>query len=136
MRLLFDSSAFIALEDKADACHAAAKSFFDGLTRTDRCVTTNYVIDETITRLRYAINWQAATAFADAIAKSRLFELVYIDAELDAAAVSVMKRYRDQRLSFTDCATIAVARAQRIDAVFAFDDDFRRVGLRTLPDSR
>lgn len=136
MRLLFDTSAFIALEDRADACHASAKRCFDGLTRADRCVTTNYVVDETITRLRYAIGWQAATVFADAILKSRLFEHVYVDADMEAAALSVMKRCRDQRLSFTDCATIAFARAQRIDAVFAFDEDFRKVGLRTLPDSR
>lgn len=134
MKILFDTSAFIALNDRKDSLHELARAQFDRLTRTDRCFTTNYVIDETITRLRYAIGHRAAVGFADAVFKGRLFTILYVDVDLEAAAVAVLKRYRDQRLSFTDCSTIAAAEANAVDALFAFADDFRKVGLRTIPE--
>lgn len=134
MKVLFDTSAFVAFEDRSEARHESARAFWNGLSANDRCLTTSYVIDETITRLRYLRGLREAVGFAEAISRSLLISTIWVDKELVAAGLAVLKKHRDQRLSFTDCVTIAVAKAERVDAIFAFDDDFRKVGLRTLPD--
>lgn len=133
MRLFVDTSAFIALHDRSDGRHIRAKTFYDTLTAADRLFTSNYVVDETITRLRYTIGRAAAVSFGEAILTGRLYEVVYVDADLEAEALRVLKRYKDKDLSFTDCTTVSFLAQRGLDAVFAFDEDFSRVGLRTLP---
>ncbi len=133
MRIFIDTSAFIALEDRSDARHARAKRFWETLVSSDRLVTSNYVVDETLTRLRYTVGPEAALAFAEAVLKSRLIAVRYVDREWEAAALALMRKFRDQRLSFTDCTSLAFMRAERFDAIFAFDDDFPRCGPRAVP---
>ncbi|MBI5239165.1 MAG: PIN domain-containing protein [Elusimicrobia bacterium] len=128
-----DTSAFVALEDRSDRLHAPARSFYESLTPADRLCTSNYVVDETVTRLRYTVGWQAAVDFAEAVLKSRLCGVVYVDADVERAALQVLKRFKDKRLSFTDCTSMALLARLRLDAVFAFDEDFARAGFRTLP---
>lgn len=135
MKILIDTGAFLALKDRSDRHHAAARRFFEGLGARDRLLTTSYVVDETITRLRYARGHKDALSFAESILSTRLIEVLYVDAALEGEALARFRRYSDQKLSFTDCVTIAAAHRQRADAVFAFDDDFRKVGLRTLPEA-
>lgn len=133
MKVFVDTSAFIALDDRSDSRHADAKDFYDALTASDRLFTSNYVVDEAITRFRYAVGHHAAVRFAEAILGSRLYEILYVDSDVEAGALQVLKRFRDKELSFTDCTTIALVQRHGLDAVFAFDDDFRKVGLRVAP---
>lgn len=133
MKLFLDTSAFIALEDRSESRHLHAKRYFEQLTVSDRLFTSSYVVDETITRLRYTIGAAAAMGFAETVLKGRLYSVLYIDARLEQAGLGVLKRFRDKKLSFTDCTTIALVQAERLDAVFAFDDDFAKVGLRVVP---
>ena len=61
-----DSGAWIALLARDDALHAAARAEYDRLTAAGTgLLTTNYVIDETATRLRYDAGLPAALAFRD-----------------------------------------------------------------------
>ncbi|MCX5795747.1 MAG: PIN domain-containing protein [Elusimicrobia bacterium] len=133
MKIFVDTSAFIALEDRSDVLHPRAKRFYETLTSADRLLTSNYVVDETITRLRYCVGCEAALAFADIILKSRLCSISYVDADLERAALQVMSRYKDKRLSFTDCVSMALMAELKADAVFAFDEDFAKAGFRMVP---
>ena len=133
MKLFLDTSAFVALEDRSERRHAQARAFYESLTPRDQLYTTNYVVDETVTRLRYTIGHAAAVTFAETVLKSRLFRIVYVDAELEKSALNVLRKYKDKRLSFTDCISIAAVERLRLDAVFAFDDDFVAVGLWAVP---
>ena len=133
MRLFVDTSAFIALEDRSERVHPPARAFFEQLTSADRLYTSNYVVDETITRLRYMVGHGPAVKFADAVLGGRLFSIAYIDADLEKAAVRVLKKFKDKKLSFTDCTSIALVEQQRLDGVFAFDDDFTSLGLNMFP---
>jgi len=133
LRLYFDTSAFIALNDRSDGRHPQAREFYETLTGADRLLTSNFVIDETVTRLRCTIGVGEALAFADAVLKGKLYSVLYVDQELERAALAVMKRFRDKRLSFTDCTTIALVQSRKLDAVFAFDDDFAKAGLPVVP---
>jgi predicted nucleic acid-binding protein len=45
-----------------------------------------------------------------------------------------MRKYADQRLSFTDCTTIALLEQLEIGQIFAFDEDFQKVGYHVVPE--
>lgn len=128
-----DTSAFVALEDRSDGKHDEARRFFESLRPADRLHTSNYVVDETVTRLRYTAGHGAAVAFAEAVLASRLFTIHYVDSQLEAAAVKILKRFKDKKLSFTDCTTMALLETAGLDAVFAFDEDFVAAGFRVVP---
>ena len=133
MRLFVDTSAFLALEDRSDRCYPKATDFYEKLTPRERLWTSSYVLDETITRLRYTLGHGPAVQFAEIFLASKLFHRVYVDADLERAAIGVLKKYKDKKLSFTDCITVAILHAEKLDGVFAFDEDFRSLGFQVFP---
>ncbi len=133
MKIFVDTGAFLALTDASDGLHSRAKIFYDSLTAGDRLFTSNYVVDETITRLRYTLGLSAAVSFAEAALKGRLFSVIYVDSDLEKTALALLKKYKDKKLSFTDCTSMAMASERNFDAVFAFDQDFKRTGFRMVP---
>ena len=69
--IFVDTGAWIALTDKSDHYHLEANQIYAALKqRNPRFVTTDYIIDETVTRLRYDANHQVAVTFLDSINRS------------------------------------------------------------------
>lgn len=61
-----DSGAWIALSELKDQKHGQAAAIFNQLRQqNERLLTTDYVIDETVTRLRYDRSHTTATKFLD-----------------------------------------------------------------------
>ncbi len=133
MRLFVDTGAFIALQDASDSHHLSAAGFLKTPPPACRFVTSNFVVDETITFLRRRAGYARAAAYADSMLQTRLFDVVTVDPAIERAALDVFKRFKDKELSFTDCVSIALVRSLRMDGVFGFDSDFRSVGLRLFP---
>ncbi|MBD0329014.1 MAG: PIN domain-containing protein [Thermoleophilia bacterium] len=102
----------------------------------DTLLTSNLVLAETATRLRYDGGLTAALMFRslveDAVGRSRL-AVRYSDAELDAQAWDVMEQYSDRALSFVDCVGAVTAREGRAAAVFGLDSDFSVLGFALEP---
>lgn len=102
----------------------------------DEILTSNLVLSETATRLRYDAGLRAALAFRDVIQDAMdvgRLTVRYADEELDRKACVLMERYSDQRLSFTDCAGAVVAREASAAAVFGLDSDFAVLGFALEP---
>jgi len=103
---------------------------------SDTLLTSNLVLAETTTRLRYDAGLPAAVAFRALIEEAvgaGLLTVRYADAELDARAWDVMERYADLTLSFVDCVSAATAREARAAAVFGLDADFSALGFALEP---
>ncbi len=135
--LYVDTGAFIALLWRRDRAHRRVGAHFTRLRAAgDLLVTSEPVIGETATRLRYDAGLQAALAFQrileDAIADGSL-RVREGDPRLRTAAFAVMARYADLRLSYADCVGAAVAREIRADALFGLDEDFRIMGFALEP---
>ncbi len=102
----------------------------------DALLTSNLVLAETATRLRYDAGLRAALSFralAEEAVSAGLLAVRYADAELDALAWEVMERYADQTLSFTDCVGAVTAREGRANSVFGLDADFSVLGFALEP---
>lgn len=133
MKVFVDTSAFVALVNRSDQNHGRAQEFFAGLKPADRLHTSNFILDETITRLRMTAGHRAALEFAEATYQSPLYAIHTIERVLEKKALEIFKKFRDKKLSFTDCTSFSLMRNMVLTEAFAFDEDFAAMGFRCLP---
>jgi uncharacterized protein len=137
--VVVDTGAWIALLSRADQHAAAATERYRDLSSGGvRLLTTNYIVDEAATRLRYGAGLDAALAYRrmldDSVKAGRL-RLHWVDETIEREAWRILEQYRDVTLSLTDATTAATARRTRIDEIFGFDRDFEALGLLVMPGS-
>jgi uncharacterized protein len=137
--VLVDTGAWIALLSRADQHATAATERYAELSaEAARLLTTNYVVDETATRLRYGAGLDAALAYRrmlDDSVKARRLRIAWIDETAEREAWRILEQHRDVALSLTDATTAVTARRSRIKEIFGFDRDFEALGLLVLPGS-
>ena len=134
--IFVDSGAWIALLNRRDRHHDDAVVILNNLGRQNvQLLTTDYVIDETVTWLRYRVSHPVAVQFFDLIGSSRatgVLTLVAIDRFLFQEAERLFRQYNTARLSFTDCTSFAVCQQYKISEAFAFDRHFPMIGITLL----
>ncbi len=130
MRLFVDTSAWLALNDRNDQYYskAVAKS---GEIKKHRIelVTSEYIMDESITLIRYRVSHQAAVTFGDSLLNSNIVRIEDVGAEERYKAWEMFKRYADKELSFTDCTSFILMKNLRLQKAFAFDEHFKQAGF-------
>ena len=102
-----DTWAWLVLSNHRDPAFSAVSTLrADAAGRAGAWITTDYVLDETLTRLFAAAPFLKARRFAEAIfeaSESGLVEIERITPERFQAAWELRLRYRDKpRISFTD----------------------------------
>lgn len=138
MRPVFvDTGAWIALAVRRDQLHASAATYARrlALARTP-LLTTNYVMLEAYTFIRYHYDHQKALAFDtilhNLIQTGRL-TVVWVTEEVHGRALDIFRTYGDQVFSVADCASFIVARDRKIREVFGFDRNFLTMGFILKP---
>lgn len=96
-------------------------------------MTTDYVLDETLTLLRSRISLAAATTFIDKLRGSKSVRTFWIDEALFEKAIAVFQKSAGKSWSFTDCTSFALIKDLSLSEAFAFDRHFREAGLRMYP---
>ena len=133
MKLFVDTSAWVAYADRDDRWHAAAKEAVTAsIGARVTFVTTDYVLDETITLLLYYASRRRAIDFGDNVFKSRQVKLVRVSEGIWEDAWQLFKRYDDKSWAFTDCTSFVVMRQMGLQQAFAFDRHFAQAGLESL----
>lgn len=134
--IFVDSGAWIALFNQRDQHHTDAHAIYNelGQQRT-QLLTTDYVFDETVTRLRYDAGYPAASGFLNFVERNEVTRDLVV-AKIDGTAFENAKRlfrqYSSERLSFTDCTSFIVCQTHGISAAFAFDRHFPIMGISLL----
>ena len=132
--IFVDTGAWYAPVDRADANHARATTWLAG--NSERLVTTDYVIDETLTLLRARGYGERANALGDRFFEdtAELVSVVYLTEHDIRRTWETFRRYRDKAWSFTDCSSKVVMERLGIATAFAFDQHFRQFGsIRIVP---
>ena len=130
MKLFVDTSAWLALNDKNDQHHKAALTKSDTIKRQKiELITSDYIIDETLTIIRYRVSHKAAVVFGDSLIGSNIVTILNIREEERFKAWTLFKRYGDKDFSFTDCTSFVLMKKLRIEKAFAFDDHFVQTGF-------
>jgi uncharacterized protein len=94
-------------------------------------VTTDFILDEVITRLRYDVGHSKAAEFLALIhsaVEGSALQIQRITENLWQQAEIVFLRYADVRLSFTDCTSFALLGVNHVDEVFGYDSHFEIMG--------
>lgn len=131
--VLLDTAFFKAHIDDKDDFHDKAKSIWVKISDSSyRCVTTNYIIDETVTLLRYKCNLSMALDFRIFFSQfAHMFDYVRISIEDEESAWHWFEK-EWKKLSFTDCTSFAVMKRLGIQEVATFDDHFKKAGFTVV----
>jgi len=97
-------------------------------------VTSDYVLDETLTLLRSRGYNRHALIFGLGLMSKQIARLLYLTPEDIAAAWDVFRRYSDKEWSFTDCTSKVIMERLGIDTALTFDHHIRQFGnVAVLP---
>ena len=128
-----DSSGFFALWDSGDEHHSAAVRLQKELVgKNCHFLTTEYVVDETVTLLRLRHSHTAASDFLDTIESSEALRVEWIGQERFYAAAALFRKHDDKEWSFTDCVSFVVMREHRLRDAFTADHHFKQAGFVVL----
>ncbi|MBA2431702.1 MAG: type II toxin-antitoxin system VapC family toxin [Chthoniobacterales bacterium] len=131
--VLVDSAGFFALWDATDQHHTAALRLQRELLRRGRrFLTTEYIVDETVTLLLVRHSHAAAADFLETIERSETLRLEWIGPERFHAASALFRKHSDKEWSFTDCVSFTTMRELRISEVLTTDRHFERAGFMPL----
>lgn len=132
--LFVDTAGWLMLADRADPDHEAARSARDGRLRAGGIlVSTDYVVDETLTLLRVRLGLDAAEEWWRRVESSDRILWERIDDLRAEKARAWFFRWRDKTFSFTDCTSFVVMRERRIRTALTSDRRFRQARLAILP---
>jgi uncharacterized protein len=128
-----DASFFFGLAAKRDIVHEDATRTFSGLLRANRqIVTTDYVLDETLTLVKARTNPATALALLDRIESSRAIAVEFIHPERYESAKLFFRKHADHGYSFTDCTSFVVMRDLGITEALTTDRHFVEAGFKAL----
>ena len=136
-RLFIDIGAWLALNNKRDKHHTdAVKANKDFLDKGYFYVTSEYVLDETFTLLRYDVGHKRSVEFGAEIKSLQEMEkirIVHINQDILGKAWEIFEKYFDKDFSFTDCTSFAAMVMLGINEAFSFDKHFEQYGFIRLP---
>jgi predicted nucleic acid-binding protein len=124
--IFVDTGAWYASLVPTDPNHAKAAAWLS--TNRSRLLTTDYVIDETLTLLRVRGERKRALLFGARLLSGELAEVHKITAADLTLAWETFERFDDKDWSFTDCTSRVVMRERGVTVAFAFDPHFRQFG--------
>lgn len=135
MKAIFaDTAGWVACADRRDQSHAECCAVRDGQLKEGKVlVTTDYVVDETLTLLRIRLGTAAARQWWETVSISPRVSIRGVDDEILIHARQWFFRYSDKDFSFTDCTSFAVMKREKIRAALTTDHHFIQAGFQMIP---
>jgi uncharacterized protein len=124
--IFVDSSGWYASMVPSEIDYPAASHWLG--QNSEPLVTTDYVIDETLTLLRARHQAHLAIAFGNQLFGGQIAAIHFLDETEIRLAWEVFERYSDKEWSFTDCTSKVIIEKLGITKAFAFDHHFRQFG--------
>ena len=132
--IYIDTGAFLARHLSKDQYHRQANTFWDSIQKkSETCVTSNFVLDETFTLLGRRAGYNFASQRARNIYASESLNILRPSREDELKAIDFFEKYSDQHLSFTDCVSFVLMKSKKIKRVFTFDQHFQLAGFQVYP---
>ena len=132
--IFVDTGAFLGRSLASDQFHSRAVAGWKRVAdKGERCCTSSFVLDETLTLLARRADYAFAAERGRAIWASRTLEILRPSERIEHEALDFFEKFADQRVSFTDCVSFALMRDRRIKRAFTFDAHFERAGFELWP---
>ena len=132
--LLVDTAGWMACADRADPAHLACCTARDAaLEAGQTLITTDFIVDEALTLIRFRLGLTAADAWWRQIDRSPRLRWERVDSDRFERARQVFFQHRDKDLSFTDCTSMVILRELKLMQVMTTDRHFHQMGFQVLP---
>jgi predicted nucleic acid-binding protein len=128
--IFVDTGAWFASVVPSDSDHPAAARWLSQNTET--LLTTDYVVDETLTLLKMRGEPQRALQMGEEFFRESLATIYYLTANDIQLAWETFQRFSDKEWSFTDCASKIVIDKLKLTHAFAFDRHFQQFGTAII----
>jgi predicted nucleic acid-binding protein len=131
--VFIDTSGFYALLVAADEQHTrAAQILKTAAGRHARFLTTDYVLDETVTLLVARGHRQLVAAFLRTTLESSACRIEWTEAARFSETATFMLKHQDHRWSFTDCLSFVVMKTLHLRDALTKDVNFEQAGFVAL----
>ncbi len=132
--LFVDTAGWMAMADAADPAHQASRRERDVCLESGGIlVSTDYVIDETLTLIRVRLGLRAAEEWWAQIDASSRIRWERIDASRAEKARTRFFEWTDRDFSFTDCTSFVVMQELGLARALTTDRHFSQAGFETVP---
>jgi predicted nucleic acid-binding protein len=126
LKVFLDTGTFLALADKDDKYHSAATPVYVELLQAKaQLLTSNFVLSETYTLIRFKVGHSTTIDFMKSFAQTGI-KILRVGEAIEQTAKMIFARYEDKDFSFVDCTSFALIDHYRLDHAFAFDSHFRQ----------
>jgi hypothetical protein len=134
MKLMFvDTAGWMAMADQSDPLHQNTRRLRDAhLRKGGLLVTSDYVMDETLTLIRMRIGLEATRTFWEQTTGSPRLRWERVDVPRFQAAMDWFFGWKDKRFSFTDCTSFVIMRQLHLKKVLTCDSHFRDAGFEMM----
>ena len=131
--IFVDTSGFYALLIKQDDKHEEAKAtLMRASQEKHQFITTDYILDETITLLHSRGHGHLLASFLETIFSSRACTVVWVEQERFLKTRSFFLRHSDHNWSFTDCVSFVVMKELKLTSALTKDKHFQEAGFISL----
>ena len=132
-----DTGGWIAMAVVRDRFHKHAASYYRKISgKKVPLITSNYVLAETYTRIRYDDGHAKAIKFhsliQEAIKVGKL-HVVWVTPAIHQEAWDIFEDFADQEFSFVDCTSFVIASHAGVKEAFGFDEHFNTMGFTLRP---
>lgn len=131
--IFIDTSGFYALLARADERHGRARDVMrKAMKRSQRFITTDYILDETSTLLMARRCPSVISALFESVSASKACRIVWMDTERFEKAKDLFIKNIANAWSFTDCFSFIVMRELHLREALSKDLHFRNAGFTPL----
>lgn len=126
-----DSDAFVALAIGKDSSHRKALKILSDLSQKPVIfITSNYVFSETVTVISQKAGHDEAISFIKKIQSGEGYTIKWIDQVIELLAIEIFSKQTSKNVSFVDCTNMAIMRHNHLDAIFSFDEIYKKNGFK------
>lgn len=130
-----DTSAWFSLIYKRDKYHQETSNLYKKLLENNnRFLTTNLVIGETYTLIRYRIkeNSSLAYEFLDIIEDSLRINKIFVNQGIEKNAYKILRQYKENKFSYVDATSFALMKKNNLKYALTLDEHFSVAGFVKL----
>ena len=133
-----DTWGFKAYIDSKEPKHKSVKKYIEKIWNSKKpLITTDYIIDETITLLSYKLNYHELKKFIEKLESSienDFIKIIWITKDVFREAIKLKLNYKDKLdISFTDMTSMIVMKKNNITEIITEDVHFKKVGFGLNP---
>ena len=129
-----DADALIALSNKSDSNHEAAKQILTNLSSETSVIFPTTAICEAVTVLRGKLNKPTDAAQVVQQLRAGGIPLESVDQAILLEAEKLYDPLASKKNTLFDAVVAAIAKQSQADAVFSFDQWYQKIGLKLASD--